>query len=226
MENAPPIATAIMATAIIEIELEDLLQRRLPRKDEETWRVLTENNGPLSTLYSKIMMGYALNIYDEHVRDLLHIVRNVRNAFAHSKKLIDFDNDLIVAEIRSAPLPKKNNYGLGRGYRKTIESIREAAPDGARYTYLSLIWTLSTILIKKETQSLVAQRSRVRKKVQSLSGANRLFSDFLYPQLGFPKGFSPQFPPDQTGDLNPEPTGPYAEFARDLIGGKSHKRDK
>src|SRR5262245_6781819 len=65
----------------------------------------------LNSFYSKIITGYALGIYDDGIRDNLHIVRNIRNAFAHSRKLIRFDHPAVVNELRKATrtaLPKKS----------------------------------------------------------------------------------------------------------------------
>jgi hypothetical protein len=73
--------------------------------------MLVGDNGPLHSFYSKIVTGYALGIYDDGIRDNLHIVRNIRNAFAHSKKLIQFDHPAVVTELRKATasaIPKKH----------------------------------------------------------------------------------------------------------------------
>src|SRR5262249_12368025 len=61
--------------------------------------MLVADNGPLNSFSSKIITGYALGIYDESMRNDLQIVRNIRNVFAHSKKLIQFDHPLIVKEL-------------------------------------------------------------------------------------------------------------------------------
>ena len=106
-----PITTAILGAVIVEHELERLLRSKLNRKDDETWAMLVADNGPLNTFYFKIAMGYALGIYDNRMRSDLDIVRQIRNAFAHSKKLIQFDHPAVVAELRKATrsaLPKKS----------------------------------------------------------------------------------------------------------------------
>jgi DNA-binding MltR family transcriptional regulator len=88
-----------------------LLQSKLKHKDDETWTMLVADSGPLRSFYTKIAMGYALGIYDKNIRSDLNIVRTIRNAFAHSKKLIQFDHPAVVAELRKATrltLPKKS----------------------------------------------------------------------------------------------------------------------
>jgi len=64
--------------------------------------MLVGDNGPLNSFSSKIIVGYALGIYDEGMRNDLNIVRNIRNVFAHSKRLIQFDHPLIVKELAKA----------------------------------------------------------------------------------------------------------------------------
>jgi len=110
-EELHPIATAILGAVTAERNLEILLRSKFKRKDDKTWAMLVEDiNGPLNSFSSKIVIGYALGIYDERMRNDLDIVRKIRNAFAHSRKLIQFDDPLIVNELGKASklaLPKK-----------------------------------------------------------------------------------------------------------------------
>jgi DNA-binding MltR family transcriptional regulator len=108
-EGEHPIATAILGAVLIEHDLEELLRSKLKRKDDKTWAMLIAENGPLNSFSSKIAIGYALGIYDQRMHGDLNIVRSIRNAFAHSKKLIQFDHPAVVAELKKATrsaLPK------------------------------------------------------------------------------------------------------------------------
>jgi DNA-binding MltR family transcriptional regulator len=118
-EDEHPIATAILGAGLIEHDLEKLLRSKLKRKDDETWAMLIADNGPLNSFSSKIAMGYALGIYDQRARSDLNIVRNIRNAFAHSKKLIQFDHPAVVAELRKA-----TRSALPKGRWKNIDAKR------------------------------------------------------------------------------------------------------
>src|SRR5215831_4699495 len=106
-----PVATAVLGAGLVEHHLDELLRSKIKRMDDKTWEMLVADNGPLNSFYSKIITGYALGIYDDGIRDNLHIVRNIRNAFAHSRKLIRFDHPAVVNELRKATrtaLPKKS----------------------------------------------------------------------------------------------------------------------
>jgi DNA-binding MltR family transcriptional regulator len=128
-----PITTAIIGAVMIEHQLDRLLRSKLKHKDDTTWAMLVGDNGPLRSFSSKIAMGYALGIYDKRMHSDLNIVRNIRNAFAHPKKLIQFDHLAVVAELRKATaIPTKFWKFKGRD----------------TFHYISLCYRLSTKLIR------------------------------------------------------------------------------
>jgi DNA-binding MltR family transcriptional regulator len=105
-----PITTAILGAIMVEHELDELLRCRLKHKDDNTWAMLTADHGPLYSFSAKIAMGHALGIYDQATFNDLTIVRKIRNAFAHSKKPIQFDHPAVIAELKKATtsaIPKK-----------------------------------------------------------------------------------------------------------------------
>jgi DNA-binding MltR family transcriptional regulator len=102
LREQQPITTAILGAVMVEHELERLIRSKLKHQDNETWKMLIADNGPLRSFYTKIAMGYALGIYDKNMRGDLNIVRSIRNAFAHSKKLIQFDDLAVIGELRKA----------------------------------------------------------------------------------------------------------------------------
>ena len=97
-EAQSPIVAAILGQSLIENELDAMLRDRLAVNDDTHWAELNSDNGPLFSFNSKIMLGRVLKLYTAELEHNLHIVRKIRNAFAHSKKLITFDNQLIVAD--------------------------------------------------------------------------------------------------------------------------------
>ena len=128
-----PITTAILGAVMVELHLERLVRSKLKHKDDETWAMLVADNGPLGSFYSQIAMGYSLGIYDNNMRNDLNIVRNIRNAFAHSKKSIQFDHPAVVAE-------------LGKATRSAKTMWKSIGPDAMRYKILCFY--LSTKLIR------------------------------------------------------------------------------
>lgn len=100
--DQPAIAIAILGCASVEHELDLLLRRRFKNNDDETWEALLDDRGPLRSFQSKITTGYAFGIYDDTVQHDLNVIRTIRNTFAHSKKLLDFDDALIIQELLKA----------------------------------------------------------------------------------------------------------------------------
>ena len=49
--------------------------------------------GPLSSFSAKIDIAYSLNLITENLKGDLHILREIRNEFAHSTVMLHFDTD-------------------------------------------------------------------------------------------------------------------------------------
>lgn len=77
-------------------------------KDDKTVREeLLENSGPLATFSSRIRLGYMLGLYSEEVYKDLHIIRKIRNFFAHDLDKRDFQNDSISDQCRNLKVVDK-----------------------------------------------------------------------------------------------------------------------
>lgn len=149
--------------APIEITLEDLIRRKLKRRDDETWELLTAQNGPLDTFSSKINLGYALGIYKDEVRENLHIIRTIRNAFAHSRKIIDFSHPLITAELRKVKLPKaKSNY-----MHKSLASFKSYI-ESDHYSFMILGYVMHSTLLKHSNRSSTASIRNYQRKSRAM----------------------------------------------------------
>jgi hypothetical protein len=129
-----PVATAILGGVAIEHELDALLRRRFKRKDDAAWESLTSDKGPFGTFAAKIIAGYAFGLYDEAVKDDLDAVRTIRNAFAHSRRLLDFNDPLIIREMLSTKILYKEG--------KAILRESEVSSDDAKSAYLNICFSL------------------------------------------------------------------------------------
>jgi hypothetical protein len=87
---------AIIAAAVIEDVLEHLIIARLVELPSKRKKALfDQSNGPLSSLSSKIELGLALGLFNDERRGSLHLIREVRNAFAHTMDPISFENKFL-----------------------------------------------------------------------------------------------------------------------------------
>jgi DNA-binding MltR family transcriptional regulator len=106
-ECLEPTAVAVMASALVEHELDLMIQHRLPRSDDDTWESLTSDTGPLNSFHTKIQIGYALRIYDKELLTNLNIIRTIRNTLAHARRRLSFEHSLIAAEFEKFCSPKR-----------------------------------------------------------------------------------------------------------------------
>ncbi|MGA7562926.1 MAG: MltR family transcriptional regulator [Desulfobaccales bacterium] len=84
-------ACAILGVATLEALLENLLRRwMLPDAPEELFKSV----GPLATFSARIDIAYAFGLISPLERRDLHLLRKIRNDFAH-----DFDHELVFTNL-------------------------------------------------------------------------------------------------------------------------------
>jgi DNA-binding MltR family transcriptional regulator len=151
LDSAPDLALAILLAAGLEREIEDHIVSTLKRRDNSTIGMLVSPEGPLNSFSAKVIHGYAMGIYDDEIRHNLIVVAHIRNAFAHARKLIKFDDPEIIAELGRIRLPLQKRSNL----HKDLQLSRSNVLDG-RKRY----WVLCTVLATQ----LIRRRSRLLKK--------------------------------------------------------------
>jgi hypothetical protein len=88
---------AIIETILLETTLEDILRTKLIPLSQTDYNGIFGPERPLSTFSARIRFGYALGLYGKSTRKDLDTVRHIRNAFAHSRKRLSFDTEVIAA---------------------------------------------------------------------------------------------------------------------------------
>ena len=91
---------------------------------EDTLRRLVGRSG---NFHSMIEAGFNQGLYKEVVRNDLHVIRNVRNAFAHAMRPIMFDTPEVIGEIAKFQYPRWNEAtgGLPFGPARQENAHRE-----------------------------------------------------------------------------------------------------
>lgn len=103
-------AAALLAGAYLDSRLELLLRSRLV-SDEPMIRKLFESNGALSTFSSRISIAYGAGLIAQRTALDLHLVRAIRNDFAHKLHGLTFQADSMksrVSEIRATQFAKED----------------------------------------------------------------------------------------------------------------------
>jgi len=90
----------IMGASFLEMALMHVLRAFLPEDDKEVEKLFNSSNGALATFSSKISMAYALGLMDKIVKDDLHLIRKIRNEFAHNL-VVTFDDKKIADWCKS-----------------------------------------------------------------------------------------------------------------------------
>ena len=99
--------SVLMAAAFIEDKLEDLLEAYFV-KNEKVCRQLLKGNGALATFSSKIDLTFLLGLIPENIFNDLHLLRKIRNEFAHTASKISFKTPSIKDRTRAlSTLSKK-----------------------------------------------------------------------------------------------------------------------
>jgi hypothetical protein len=177
---ADPIATAVLGAALVEYELEKQIRKRFKRSDDTFWKEMTGDKGPVGTFSSQIVVGYAMRVYDEKMRDALDTVRVIRNQFAHAKRQLDFGEQLIINELHKVQLRPAIIRKHLKGDPKNV---------AGRYAYVSLCLDIYTRFVRMDNKSLKRGLARAKNrtiKVSPLAAA-------LTKSLGNPQKGTPEF---------------------------------
>lgn len=104
VRKSSDISAAITATAIVEARLEVIIARRFEQQDAGLMEKIFQNRGPLSDFNSKILLAHAMGAITGPLAQELHNIRAIRNAFAHSKLHLTFEEAALKAHV--------SNFGM------------------------------------------------------------------------------------------------------------------
>lgn len=90
-------AVIIIAASILEEALANALKMELRTSSNEEKEVLFGVGMPLSSFSAKIKFVYALRLCDKREKNNMNVIREVRNAFAHSMKYMDFKTEEVAS---------------------------------------------------------------------------------------------------------------------------------
>ena len=91
----------IVAAAVLEDALEFALRSRLVVLSNTRAEALFGRMRPLSSFSAKIAFGFAVGLYDDHLRKPLNMIRDVRNEFAHNLEATSFEHPRVASLVRS-----------------------------------------------------------------------------------------------------------------------------
>ncbi|WP_439893221.1 hypothetical protein ACS7SF_25360 (plasmid) [Ralstonia sp. 25C] len=80
----------LMGASYVDNRLEELLKKRL-RLNSDLKARMFDYSGPLGSFSARINMAYAIGLLPGNLRTELHVIRDIRNVFAHSAAHLTFD---------------------------------------------------------------------------------------------------------------------------------------
>jgi hypothetical protein len=99
-------AAATVAVATVEYALQLAIEARYQLSIEGRKKLFDSGpQSPLSTLYSKIEFASAMGVIDQKTSEDLHILRKIRNEFAHEINPVSFNSGNILPLCEKLPVP-------------------------------------------------------------------------------------------------------------------------
>jgi DNA-binding MltR family transcriptional regulator len=159
--------TAIIAAAVLDDLLQILLTARFVELSGERHDGLFKKTGaPLSSFSSKIEVCFAVGLLSNEARLAMHLIREVRNEFAHRIEQITFDHPNVATKIETRMLDS---------IKKLAKSNREMFIDSFSAVALIIYSTLSASNIRIESLEATHQDHFVQmilKYSEVLKGTN------------------------------------------------------
>src|SRR6266568_9085548 len=95
---------ALVSAAYLGEELRISLEKMFV-DSPKTIRALFEGAGPLATFSSRIDLAFATGLLSERSHRMLHLIRRIRNDFAHQPRSMSFTDEGIAARCRNLVTP-------------------------------------------------------------------------------------------------------------------------
>jgi hypothetical protein len=131
-------AAVILTAAIFEEVLEALLNARLCPATDDPDELFAGTTSPAATLHAKIVLAYRLGLVSAQFRRDLHVIRRIRNDFAHNVHGCSFDATPVRARV--------SELGRSSGVIERCKALRDLMPSGTRCDFLFVAsWMLRAL---------------------------------------------------------------------------------
>jgi hypothetical protein len=130
-------AAGIAGAAYLESSLEDAITFKLRKIGAQSADELFRGDAPLGTFSAKIRFAFSIGLFGERTRNDFDCIREIRNAFAHSKLRANFDTAEIQTTCWRIQFPK---WGSDDG------AMRKEEPGATRVHFLATITLYNEML--------------------------------------------------------------------------------
>jgi DNA-binding MltR family transcriptional regulator len=147
-------ATVLMLTAVLDTCLTILIRDQMrPSLSSDDEKQIFEGRGPLNDLSSKIILGFAFNLYGPNTKKDIDLIRTLRNEFAHSRRHFGFSTPVVSEFCQHLQSPDWPGATIPHGY---LASVRHedlpAATDKSnpRTRFVTAVHTISERLLNNQ----------------------------------------------------------------------------
>jgi hypothetical protein len=137
-------AAALVAGAMLETDLTKVLKAQFAHLTESEINDLFGSSGPLYSFSNKIKFAYALRLISSQFRDDLDVLREIRNAFAHSQRPLNFEIQEIGAMCR-----RLKSMDIEKGY--DLNDLDKVNVDN-RTRYLACALHIAVAILKEHDE--------------------------------------------------------------------------
>lgn len=132
-------SVVIVASALLDEALKESATALLLPARKSEWCLLSGGNSPLSTFSSRINFCYQLGLISYVLQRDLHIIRKLRNDFAHNPFELSFNDHSV--KNRVSELEKIANYSA-----KNPQARSNIGPPGTKHDFIFAVsWRLYCI---------------------------------------------------------------------------------
>lgn len=131
-------SAAIIGAAFVEDSLQCALKSRMIGLNSQVFNEIFYNvSSPLCSFSSKILLGFALGLYGPVLQMDLNVIRNIRNAFAHTMKPLNFDLPEVENELKNLKFLEWNHQNPSIPDHPDLEGF--SFPDSNRKKYTNTV---------------------------------------------------------------------------------------
>lgn len=129
LEHETDRAVVIVVGALLDEALKETVKNRLLPAVKSERCVFSGGNCPISSFSARIDLCYQLGLISDVMQRDLHIIRKLRNDFAHNPFELSFDDESVKSRVTE--LDKAAVY-----WNKNLQARENCGPPGSRYDFV------------------------------------------------------------------------------------------
>ena len=136
-------AAAILSAIMLDAALEALLKKKLVKVSKSKEKLIGKTHTPISNFAAKIDLTYRLGLISQNCCNALHLIREIRNDFAHDIEGCNFQNQIVQKKINQIMQECDMSESI-------TQENKDSTYEGRMDFQLIISWILLQLFIKNE----------------------------------------------------------------------------